>query len=94
MKIMNIREDLQRYLIETDQVMRTRRYKWLSAIGWILWITSMFHVFEPEYWQLKRVRRHIADIAPQLDAFKRANPGFEAVELFSAAVAQADTSRP
>ena len=79
---MNIREDLRRYLNETHQVMQTRRYKWLSAIGLILLFASIFHVFEPEYWQLRRVRRHIADISPQWDAFKRANPGFEAVELF------------
>ena len=80
---MKIREDLQRYLNKTEQVMQTRRYKWLSAIGLILLWASIFHVFEPEYWQLRRVRRHIADISPQWDAFKRANPGFEAVELFS-----------
>ena len=79
---MNIREDLQRYLIETDLVVQSRRYKWLCAIAVILSLVGAFHVFEPENWQLRRVRRHIADISPQWDAFKRANPGFEAVELF------------
>ena len=79
---MNIREELLRHLNETGQVMQTRRYKWLSAIGLILVFASIFHVFEPDYWQLRRVRRHISDISPQWDAFKRANPGFEAVELY------------
>ena len=79
---MNIREDLRRYLIETAQVVQSRRYKWLCTIFVILSLVGAFHVFEPEYWQLRRVRGHIADISPQWDAFKRANPGFEAVELF------------
>ncbi len=79
---MNIREDLRRYLIETAQVTQTRRYKWLTAIYLILLLASVLHVFQPEYWQLRRLRGHIADISPQWDAFKRANPGFEAVELF------------
>ncbi len=80
---MNIRGDLRRYLIETDQVLQSRRYKWLSSIFVILSLVGVFRdVFEPEYWQLRRVRGHIADISPQWDAFKRANPGFEAVELF------------
>ena len=79
---MNIREDLRRFLNETYQVMQTRRYKWLFAIGVILLFANYFHVFEPEYWQLRRVRGHIADISPQWDAFRRAHPGFEAVELF------------
>ena len=79
---MNIREDLRRFLNETNQVMQTRRYKWLSAIALILVFASIFHVFEPEYWQMRRMRRHIADISPQWDAFRRAHPGFEAVELF------------
>ena len=79
---MNIREDLRRYLIETAQVTQTRRYKWLSAIAVVLYLVGAFHVFEPEYGQRRRVRRHITDINPQWDAFKRANPGFEAVELF------------
>lgn len=79
---MNIREAIRRHLNETHQVTQTRRYKWLSAIGLILLFASVFHIFEPEYWQMRRVRRHIADISPQWDAFKRAHPGFEAVELF------------
>ena len=79
---MNIREDFLRFLHENNQVMQTRRYKWLSAISVILLVASIFHVFEPQYWQLRRVRRHIADISLQWDAFKRANPGFESVELF------------
>ena len=79
---MNIGEDLRRYLIETAQVTQTRRYKWLCAIAVVLTLVGAFHVFEPEYWQMRRVRRHIADIGPQWAAFKRANPGFEAVELF------------
>jgi len=79
---MNIRENLRRYLIETGQVVQSRRYKWLIAIYLILVLVSAFHVFEPEYWQMRRVRRHIADISPQWGAFKGANPGFEAVELF------------
>lgn len=79
---MNIRGALQRHLIETAQVTQTRRYKWLSAIWLMLLFVSIFHVFEPEYWQMRRVRRHIENISPQWDAFKRAHPGFEAVELF------------
>lgn len=79
---MNIREAIRRHLNETHQVTQTRRYKWLSAIGLILLFASIFHVFEPEYWQMRRVRRHIENISPQWDAFKHANPGFEAVELF------------
>jgi hypothetical protein len=79
---MNIREAIRRHLNETHQVTQTRRYKWLSAIGLILLFASVFHVFEPEYWQLRRVRRQIENISPQWDAFKRAHPGFEAVELF------------
>ena len=50
---MNIREDLRRFINETNQVMQTRRYKWLPAIGLILLFASNFHVFEPEYWQLR-----------------------------------------
>lgn len=79
---MNIREELQRHLIETNQVMQTRRYKWLCAIALVLSLVPAFHVFEPEFWQMRRVRRHIEDISPQWDAFKHAHPGFEAVELF------------
>jgi hypothetical protein len=79
---MNLREDLQRFLIETAQVTQTRRYMWLCAIYSVLLVVSLFHVFEPEYWQMRGVRHHIAEISPQWEAFKRANPGFEAVELF------------
>jgi hypothetical protein len=78
---MNLREHLLRYLVETGQVVQTRRYKWLVGIYVIVLFVSSFHVFEPEYWQMRRVRRHITEISPQWDAFKRANPGFEAVEL-------------
>jgi len=60
----------------------SRRYKWLCAIAVVLSLVGAFHVFEPEYWQMRRVRRHIEDIGPQWDAFKRANPGFEVVQLF------------
>lgn len=79
---MNIREELQRHLIETNQVMQTRRYKWLCAIALVLSLVPTFHVFEPKFWQMRRVRRHIEDISAQWDAFKHAHPGFEAVELF------------
>ena len=79
---MNIREDLRRYLMETGQVAQSRRYKWLSAIYLILLLASIFRVFEPEYWQMRRVRRHIENISPQWNAFKHVHPGFEAVELF------------
>ena len=79
---MNIREAIRRHLNETHQVTQTRRYKWLSAIGLMLLFASIFHVFEPEYWQMRRVRRHIENISPQWNAFKRAHPGFEAVEIF------------
>ena len=79
---MNLREDFRRFVNETDQVVKSRRYKWLFAIAVILLFASIFHVFEPEYSQMRRVRSHIADIGPQWDAFKRAHPGFEAVELF------------
>jgi len=79
---MNMREDLQRYLIETAQVTQTRRYKWLCATAVVLSLVGAFHVFEPAYWQMRHVRGHIEGIRPQWDAFKRAHPGFEAVELF------------
>ena len=79
---MNIREHLRRYLKETEQVVQSRRYKWLCALAVVLSLVGAFHVFEPEYWQIRRVRRHIEDIRPQWDTFKRANPGFEAVQLF------------
>lgn len=79
---MNIREVLQRHLIETNQVMQTRRYKWLSTIALVLSLIPAFHVLEPDFWQMRRVRKHIEEINPQWDAFKRAHPGFEAVELF------------
>jgi hypothetical protein len=79
---MNIREELQRHLIETNQVMQTRRYKWLCAIALALSLIPAFHVLEPEFWQMRRLRKHIEEINPQWDAFKRAHPGFEAVELF------------
>lgn len=79
---MSMREALQHHLKETEQVMQTRRYKWLWATAMALSLVSVFHVFEPEYWQMRRVRRHIENISPRWDAFKRAHPGFEAVELF------------
>jgi hypothetical protein len=79
---MNIREELQRHLIETNRVMQTRRYNWLWATALALSLFSVFHVFEPEFWQMRRLRSHIEDISPQWDAFKHAHPGFEAVELF------------
>lgn len=79
---MNLREALQRHLNESEQVMQTRRYKWLCAIALVLSLVPAFHVFEPEFWQMRRVRRHIEDINPQWDVFKHAHPGFEAVELF------------
>ncbi len=79
---MNIREELQRHLIETNQVMQTRRYNWVWATALALSLVSVFHVFEPEFWQMRRLRSHIEDISPQWDAFKHAHPGFEAVELF------------
>ena len=62
---MNTLERFRRYLIETGLVVESRRYKWLSAIYLILLFASIFHVFEPEYWQMRRVRRHIENISPQ-----------------------------
>jgi len=79
---MNIREGFRRYLIETGRIVESRRDKWLTAISLILLFASLFPVFESEYWQTRRVRRQIEKISPQWDAFKRAHPGFEAVELF------------
>lgn len=79
---MNTRERFRRYLIETGHVVESRRYRWLSAIYLVLLFASILHVFEPEFWQMRRVRRHIESISPQWDAFKRAHPGFEAVAFF------------
>jgi len=73
---------MRRFANETDQFVQSRRHKWLWATAVVLSLVSIFHVFEPEYWQMLRVRRHIEGISPQWDAFKRANPGFEAVEFF------------
>lgn len=80
---MKFRESVQRFLIETHQVTQSRRYLWLCAIYMIVTLAGALHVFEPEYWQMRRVRRHIEDIRPQWEAFKRVNPGFNAVELFA-----------
>lgn len=78
---MNIRKDIERYLIETAQVTQTRRYMWLCAIYVIVWFASAFHVFDPEYWKMRSVRKHIENISPQWNAFKHTHPGFESVEL-------------
>lgn len=74
-------ENLPRWVIETHRVLQSRRYLWLCAIYGIVVLAGATHVFEPEYWQIRRVRKHIEDIRPQWEAFKRANPGFNAVEL-------------
>lgn len=79
---MNLREALQRHLNESKQVVQTRRYKWLTGMYLILLLAGSFHVFELDYWQMRRVRKHIENISLQWDAFKRAHPGFGQVELF------------
>lgn len=79
---MKVRESLQRYLFETHKVTQPRRYLCLCAIYVIVALVGTTHVFDPEYWQMRRLREHIDRIRPQWEAFKRANPGFNAVELF------------
>ena len=79
---MKMREHIQRWLIETHQFTQSRRYLWLVAIYGVVVLANVTHVFEPEYRQMRRVWSHIEAIRPQWDAFKRANPGFNAVELF------------
>lgn len=78
---MKMREQIQRLLIETHQVTQSRRYMWLVAIYGLVILASVTHVFQPEYRQMRCVRKHIEDIRPQWDEFKRANSGFDAVEL-------------
>jgi hypothetical protein len=80
---MNIREDLRRHLNETHQVMQTRRYKWLSAIGLILLFASSFHVFDGDFWKVRRLQKDIEEVAPLWEAFKRTNPGFDSIVFFA-----------
>ena len=78
---MNPIEYVRRLGDETARVMQTRRYHWLVAIYLIVLGASSLHVFEPEYWQGRRLQRHIQEISPQWEAFKRANPSFQRVTL-------------
>lgn len=79
---MKTSERFNRHLLETGKAPESRRYKWLSAIYLILLFASSLHLFEPDYWRMRRVRSHIENISPQWNTFKREHPGFEAVELF------------
>lgn len=80
---MNIREDLGRLLNETEQVMRTRRYKWLCSIALILFIAGIFHPFDGDFWKVRRIQKDIEEVAPQWEAFKRTNPGFDSIVFFA-----------
>ncbi len=80
---MNIREDLQRYLNETHQVMQTRRYRWLCAIAVILSLVGAFHVFDWDFWKVRRLQKDIEEVAPQWEAFKRTNLGFDSIVFFA-----------
>ena len=76
---MNMREDLGRLLNETEQVMRTRRYKWLCSIALILSLAGIFHPFDGDFWKVRRLQKDIEEVAPQWEAFKRTNPGFDSI---------------
>ena len=80
---MNIREDLRRYLIETCQVVQSRRYKWLCTIFVILSLASIFHLFDGDFWKVRRLQKDIEEVAPQWEAFKRTNPGFDSIVFFA-----------
>ena len=75
-------ENLPRWAVETHKVRQSLRYRWLTFIYVILALASPIYLIPPQYWQLRRVQRHIANVRPQWDAFKRTNPGFEAIELY------------
>ena len=80
---MNMREDLGRLLNETEQVMRTRRYKWLCSIALILSLAGIFHPFDGDFWKVRRLPKDIEEVAPQWEAFKRTNPGFDSIVFFA-----------
>ena len=81
---MNIPEDLRRYLIETGQVVQSRRYKWLCTIFVILSLfASISHLFYEDFWKVRRLQKDIEEVAPQWEAFKRINPGFDSIVFFA-----------
>ena len=80
---MNIREDLQRFLGETEHLMQTRRYRWLCAIAVILSLVGAFHVFDGDFWKVRRLQKDIEEVAPQWEAFKRTNLGFDSIVFFA-----------
>ena len=80
---MNMREDLGRFLNETEQVTRTRRYKWLCSIALILSLAGIFHPFDGDFWKVRRLQKDIEEVAPQWEAFKRTNPGFDSIVFFA-----------
>ena len=81
---MNIREDLRRYLIETGQVVQSRRYKWLCSIALVLSIAGIFQpFFDEDFWKVRRLQKDIEEVAPQWEAFKRTNPGFDSIVFFA-----------
>ena len=60
-----------------------RREKWLAAIFVILSIAQAVHLFDGDYWKVRHVQKYIEKVDPQWKAFKRANPGFDSIELFA-----------
>lgn len=78
-----MRKHIERWLIKTHEVTQSRRYMWLVVIYGIVVLAGATHAFEPEYWQMRRVRKHIARIRPQWEAFQRAHPAFENVQLIA-----------
>ena len=80
---MNIREDLRRYLIATGQVVQSRRYKWLCAIFVILSLANIFYLFDGDFRKVRRLQKDIEEVAPQLEAFKRTNRGFDSIVFFA-----------
>ncbi|MDC0325536.1 hypothetical protein OAM01_02145 [bacterium] len=80
---MNIREVLGRFLNETEQVISTRRYKWLCSIALILTLAGIFHLFDGDFWKVRRLQKDIEEVAPQWEVFKRANPGFDFIVFFA-----------
>lgn len=79
---MNISEMLERHFNAVHQVLQTRRYRCLSIIVLVSSVIAAIHVFEPEFWQMRRMRQQIDELNPQWIAFKGTHSGFEAVELF------------